>query len=65
MKTKKISGFLAVLCIFAVMLPSTIFAAEASQEGLRATLTTGAESYTQAENIQATLTVTNENAYAV
>lgn len=41
MKTKKISGFLAVLCIFAVMLPSTIFAAEASQEGLRATLTTG------------------------
>lgn len=65
MKTKKISVFLAMLCIFAVMLPSTIFAAEASQEGLKAELTTGAESYTQAENIQATLTVTNENAYAV
>ena len=65
MKTKKISSFLAMLCVFAAMLSSTIFAAETSQDGLKAKLTTGAEAYTSTENIQATLRVTNENAYSV
>ena len=61
---KRISAFLlmVVLCMSMIM---PAFAASASQDGLNVTLTTNKKGYQQGEQIQATLTVTNTNDYAV
>lgn len=62
MKTmKKVSAFLlmVVLCMSVMVMPA--FAVSTSQDGLEVTLTTDKETYSQSEQIVATLTVTNTN----
>lgn len=58
---KKIPVFLLtmILCIGLMAMPA--FAASSSQDGLEVTLTTDKETYSQGEQIVATLTVTNTN----
>lgn len=66
MKTmKKVSAFLlmVVLCMSVMVMPA--FAASTSQDGLEVTLTTDKETYAKGEQIEATLTVTNTNDFAV
>lgn len=66
MKTmKKVSAFLlmVVLCMSVMVMPA--FAASTSQDGLEVTLTTDKETYEKGEQIEATLTVTNTNDFAV
>lgn len=62
---KKIPVFLLtmILCIGLMAMPA--FAASSSQDGLEVTFTTDKESYSQSEQIVATLTVTNTNDFAV
>lgn len=62
---KKIPVFLLtmILCIGLMAMPA--FAASSSQDGLEVTLTTDKESYSQSEQIVASLTVTNTNDFAV
>lgn len=62
---KKIPVFLLtmIMCIGLMAMPA--FAASSSQDGLEVTLTTDKESYSQSEQIVATLTVTNTNDFAV
>lgn len=62
---KKIPVFLLtmILCIGLMAMPA--FAASSSQDGLEVTLTTDKESYSQSEQIVATLTVINTNDFAV
>ena len=62
---KKIPVFLLtmILCIGLVAMPA--LATSSSQDGLEVTLTTDKESYSQGEQIVATLTVTNTNDFVV
>ena len=62
---KKVSVFLLmlVLCMSVMVIPA--FASSTSQDGLEVALTTDKETYDKGEQIEASLTVTNTNDYAV
>lgn len=62
---RKISVFLLALMLCTGMMSVPVSAAESSQDGLKVTLTTDKEEYSQGEQIAAELTVTNSNTFEV
>lgn len=63
---KKISAILAVVLIFTASMSTQIFAAEtATQDGLKATLTTDKDKYEIGDKVKVTVTVENTTTEAI
>lgn len=62
---RKLSAILLAVMLCVGMINIPVFAATSTQDGLEVTLTTDKESYSQNDQIEATLTVKNTNSVAV